>query len=109
MSKTSLPQGFQDLEPLVESWALPSQRERWYRRMNSSMDELHGYYDQLLPRMDAVIIFLNGYPLDDMPPECERLLYLAKSYIEVSLSVELFDAPDEMGVFTPDRVEILLG
>ena len=109
MSERSLPEGFKDLEPLVLTWALPTQRERWYNRMNTSMEDLKAYYDQILPRMDEIMTYLNGFPLDALPPECSRLFDLAKMFLEVSLSVELFNAPDEPGVFGPDRVEILLG
>ena len=109
MSELTLPEGFKDLEALVSTWALPTQRERWYNRMNSSMEALQAYYDQVLPRMDEMMTHLNGFPLDDLSPECSRLFDLAKMFLEVSLSIELFDAPDEPGVFGPDRVEILLG
>ncbi len=102
-----LPQGFADLARFVSAWALPTETERSCKRRSSSMEELRTYYESLLPRMDAIIAHLNQFPLDALPEPEQRLLYLALSFMEVSPAVELFNAPDEPGVFDAARFRIV--
>ena len=103
-----LPEPFADLEPFV-AWALATEDERNRRRRSSSMEDLRAFYDALLPRMDDVIAFLNQYPLDAMPDDARRLLYIGLSFMEVSTAVELLGEPDESGVFEASRFTIVGG
>jgi hypothetical protein len=57
------------------------------------MAELQAFYDAMLPRMEAVIAYLNQFPLDAMPADAQRLLSLTLSLAEVSTAVELFKQP----------------
>jgi len=41
---TILPGEFADLEPFV-GWSLPTENERYAKRLSSSMDELQAFYD----------------------------------------------------------------
>ena len=40
--------------------------------------------------MDAVVAYLNKFPLDEMPADAHRLLLLSLSLMEVSNAVEMF-------------------
>ncbi|MCG2635140.1 MAG: hypothetical protein J4A00_09580 [Gammaproteobacteria bacterium] len=110
MSKQSLPAEFADLEPLVAEWALPTLKERLRKRTSSNMDELKAFYEVISARMEAVMEFLTGYPPkeEEMPADVLQLVYLAKSFMEVGLAVELFHAPDEPDVFDFERMEAVL-
>jgi len=103
----SLPDQFRDLNPFVGGWALATESERNKKRLSSTMEEIQGFYDALLSRMDEIIMYLNQYPLDEMPEEAKRLLYLALSFMEISTAVELFGEPDESGVFEAARLRIV--
>ena len=103
----SLPDEFQELNCFSERWALPSERQRNERRRSSTMQEIQTFYEAMLPRMDAIITFLNDSPLDQLPDNAKRLFYLALSFMEVSPSVELFKEPDETGAFDATRFEII--
>jgi len=92
MPESLLPDAFQDLPPFAE-WALATERERNRKRLSSSMEEIQVFYDAILPRMEAVIAYLNQFPLDAMPADAQRLLYLTFSLAEVSTAVELFKQP----------------
>lgn len=81
------PAEFADLEPLG-AWAVPTEVERIRRRMEASEEELRAFYDALMPRMDDVVRYLNGFPLDAMPGDAARLFALAKSLMEVANVVE---------------------
>ena len=52
---TSLPKDFEMLEPLVADWALQTQDARRARRKASSRGELQYFYDNMLPRMPAIL------------------------------------------------------
>jgi pyruvate/2-oxoglutarate dehydrogenase complex dihydrolipoamide acyltransferase (E2) component len=93
MSERLLPELFQDLEPFVSAWALATERERSGKRLSSSMEEIQAFYHALLPRMDSIIAYLNQFPLENMPADAQRLLYLSFSLAEVAPAVELFKQP----------------
>jgi hypothetical protein len=87
-----LPAGFEDLEGFVAEFSLPSERERYQKRLSLTLLELRVFYDAIMPRMDAVMDDLTEYPADDVPslPEPIRNLYhLAQSYFEASHPIEL--------------------
>lgn len=93
MISSKLPSGFQDLEPLVEKWALPTERQRNRQHLSCSMSEVKEYYDTLLARAEAIIAHLqeleaNGKP-SSIPQESKNLFYLLLSLAEVSQSVEV--------------------
>ena len=93
MTSAKLPPGFQDLEPLVGPWALPTEKQRNRKHLSCSMEEVKEYYDTVLPRADAMIAHLqaleaNGRP-DSIPQESRNLFYLLLSLAEVSQSVEV--------------------
>jgi hypothetical protein len=87
-----LPDAFQDLEPFA-AWALATETERKNKRLASTMEEIQAFYDAILPRMEAVITYLNQFPLDAMPAEAQRLLSLTLSLAEAAMAVELFKQP----------------
>ncbi len=91
MSAT-LPEGFEDLEPWL-SWSLATMDERSARRSSSTMEQLEAFYAAMLPRMEAVLAYLDGVSADDETLENRRLLDLTKSLAEIAPAVELFFEP----------------
>jgi hypothetical protein len=85
-----LPIQFTDLEPLAQTWSLATQRQREERRRVSTPTEMRIVYDTLLVRMDAILDYINQYPLDHMPEEAKRLMYLTFSLAEVAPYVECY-------------------
>jgi hypothetical protein len=65
MSTTSvtLPAEFADLEPFAD-WALPTEGERYAKRIASTMDELQAFYDAAFPRSEAAATYLDQFPMD---------------------------------------------
>jgi hypothetical protein len=88
-----LPAEFAELEQFAETWCLPTEAERFERRMASSMDDIMPFYDAFFPRLEEAIEFCDRYPLDDLPPEVEHLVQLIHSLIMVSMAVEVFGQP----------------
>jgi hypothetical protein len=87
-----LPPEFADLEPFAD-WALPTERERYAKRLASSMDELQAFYDAALPRLEDAASYLEQLPLDNLPEDALHLLLLCYSLINVSFPVEAWHQP----------------
>lgn len=84
-----LPTEFADLEPYAD-WSLATEAERYAKRLASSMDEMQAFYDAAFPRLEAAKAHLDGFPLDALPEDATRLLWLCYSLINVSFPVEVW-------------------
>ena len=93
-----LPEQFKDLEPYASKWGLATGPERGRKRLSSTMEEIQAFYDAIFSRVDAIMEYLNQFPLETMPEEARRLLYLTLSLAEVSRPVELFGQPAAEGL-----------
>ena len=89
---STLPPEFADLEAFSD-WALPTERERYAKRLASTMDEMQTFYDAALPRLEAAASYLEQLPLDDLPEDARHLLMLCYSLINVSFPVEAWHQP----------------
>jgi hypothetical protein len=85
----TLPPDFADLEPFA-GWALPTEGERYTRRLASTMDELQAFYDAAFPRLDEVLDYLDQFPLAEIPDDARNLLWLCSSLVTVSFPVEVW-------------------
>ena len=86
----SLPREFSDLERFIDQWALPTQSERESKRRSTTQQEREDFYQAVTPRLAAIIAWLDGFPLDAMPAEAQRLLHLILSLAEIAPTVELY-------------------
>lgn len=93
MADALLPPEFSDLEPFAREWCLASEPERYAKRLASTMDELQTFYDAVFPRAEEAIVYLEQFPLDDLPDNARRLLLLLYSLILVSFAVEIWRQP----------------
>jgi hypothetical protein len=89
---STLPPEFADLEPFAE-WAIPTERARYDKRVASSMDELHAFYDAAIPRLDDAMSYLEQFPMDALPEDSQRLLWLFCALCTVSFPVEVWRQP----------------
>ncbi len=89
-----LPAEFADLEPFATAWCLRTESERFAKRMSSTMDEIQAFYDASYPRAEAAIAYCDKFPLDDMPDDAQRLLYLLFSLVMASFPVEAWRQPN---------------
>ena len=90
MAEAQLPEGFEDLAPYFD-WALEPERARTAKKVETSMEELGAFYDAMMPRMEAIIAYLDGVPAgDDRPAPAHRLHLLSLSLIEVANLVEIY-------------------
>lgn len=103
MPQGLLPEQFKELEPFVGVWALATERERNRKRLSSTMEEIRAFYDAMVPRMEAIMEYLNRFPLEQMPEEARRLFYLSLSLAEVANAVEFYGQPGVIDGFDPER------
>jgi hypothetical protein len=94
MNDTRLPPEFAELESYAATWCLPTEPERWAQRLRSSMEELRAFYDAFFPRAEEAIAYCDGFALEDMPADAERLLQLLHSLLMVSYAVEVWRQPE---------------
>jgi hypothetical protein len=88
-----LPAQFSELERFASTWCLPTEGERYARRLASTMDEIQEFYDAAFPRMEEAIAYCEQFPLEDLPDDAQRLLQLLYSLIVVSFPVEAWRQP----------------
>jgi hypothetical protein len=96
-----LPPEFAEFEPFVD-WALPTEPERYQKRLETSMDEIRAFYDVVAPRAAEARDYLDQLELTAMPIEAQRLLWILFSLICISFAVDVFEqprVPDTDGVY----------
>jgi hypothetical protein len=86
----SLPREFSELERFMDQWALPTQSERESRRRNTTPQQRKEFYEAVTPSLEAIIAWLDRFPLDAMPAAAQRLLLLILSLAEIAPTVELY-------------------
>ena len=87
-----LPAAFADLEPFTD-WCLPSEHDRFAKRVGSTMGELQAFYDAAFPRLQESEEYLKGVALDGISDEDRNLLWLFSSLVTVSFPVEVWRQP----------------
>ena len=84
-----LPAQFEDLEPF-SAWSLPSEAERYGKRLASSMEEVQAFYDAAFPRTDEAISYMDQFDFTGLPEDATRLLWLYYSLMTASFPVEVW-------------------
>lgn len=89
-----LPTAFADLEVFAD-WILPTEEERYAKRLSSTMDEMQAFYDAAFPRLEAIMAHAENVPLGETPvgDEDRNLAYLAFSLVTASFPVEAWKQP----------------
>ena len=87
-----LPSDFAELEPYSD-WVLGSERERYAKRLASSMADMQAFYDATFPLLDRATTHLDKFPLDDLPEPERNLMLLMFSLVMVSFPIEVWKQP----------------
>lgn len=93
MTAARLPSAFAELERFAENWCLPSETERFNRRMASTIGELRQFYDAFFPRLEEAIDYCDKFALDELPEDALNLLHLIYSLVMVAMAVEIMGQP----------------
>ncbi len=84
-----LPAEFAALEPF-SGWILATERERYAKRLASSMPEMQAFYDAAFPLLERATVYLEQFPVDNLPEPERNLLLLMMSLVMVSFPVEVW-------------------
>ena len=85
-----LPAGFEALQSWVADWSLATQNARWDKRLESTPEEIEAFYRALVPRLEEILDYVDGFALGELPEEGARLYHLALMLAEVAPNVELY-------------------
>lgn len=88
----TLPEEFADLEQFAD-WCLPSESQRYAKRLASTMADMQAFYDAITPRAEEAIAYCDKFSLDDLPDDVLNLMHLLYSMIIVSFPVECWKQP----------------
>jgi hypothetical protein len=88
----TLPAQFAALEPFTD-WCLPSEGDRYAKRVASTMEELQAFYDVAFPLLESSTDYLKGVSLDDISDEDRNLTWLFCSLVTVSFPIEVWRQP----------------
>ena len=91
----SLPDGFEDLEPFVEAWAVATTADRVARRNKASYVEKTAFYAVAVRRLTDALAYLDRRDLKTLNPAERRLYELVLAVAHVSLAVERQKEGDE--------------
>jgi hypothetical protein len=92
-SPTKLPSEFADLERFAD-WCLPTEEERYQKRLSSTMAEMQEFYDAAFGRLEEAIVYCDArLPLHDMPDDAKALIHLMQSLVNVSFPIEVWKQP----------------
>ncbi|HEV7854133.1 MAG TPA: hypothetical protein VGP27_22665 [Mycobacterium sp.] len=90
----TLPPDFSHLEHLVEQWAIEDGHQRYVKRVNSSMDQIKAFYDEVFPVAEEAVAYIDKFDYSEpLPDDVANLRNLLYSLITVSLAVELWNQP----------------
>ena len=83
---------FSDLERFSD-WCLPTEAERYGKRLASTMQEIQAFYDAITARAEEAIDYCDKFSLDEMPEDVLNLMHLLYSMIQASFPVECWKQP----------------
>lgn len=84
-----LPPDFADLAPFARDWALATEKDRYFKLLATPMEELHVFYDAMLPRAEAIVAYLSPLPLDNLPADARVLYELMLTFVETAHPIDL--------------------
>ena len=91
---TALPPEFSQLEHLVPEWAIEDGHQRYVKRVNSSMEQIRAFYDEIFPYAEDAVAYIDKFDYaEPLPDDVANLRNLLYSLITVSLAVELWNQP----------------
>lgn len=85
-----LPADFAPLETWAVDWALPTQNQRWDKRLASSSAALLAFYQALLPWLEPILAHADQFALGALPEPSARLFDLTLMHAEIAPNVELY-------------------
>lgn len=94
MMSRMLPEAFVDLEHLVAEWAIEDGHQRYLKRVESTMQELRNFYEQMFPHAEAAVAYIDAFDYrQPLPADAANLRNLLYALITVSPAIETWKQP----------------
>lgn len=93
---TSLPVGFEALQPFVRAWAIDGAHNRLLARLRSEEAERVAFFNVAREALAPALDYLDTKPLAEFSEPDKRLMSLLLSMAHISLAVEI-QGTDEPG------------
>ena len=104
--KNSLPTEFSDLEKYVSTWSLATEQERRAQRASSTVEGVRVFHDVMVDRGEAVLDYLNQFPLDGLSESQTKLFQLMLSLAEVTPVIEWYNQIEVVDGIKAERFEV---
>ncbi|WP_229517067.1 hypothetical protein [Paraburkholderia terrae] len=91
MSEFKLPEAFADLTDAAAHWAKPTEYQRSTLRWNASKEDFAVLYNTIMPRLDAILSYMESLPVKPVQEEDRNLYWLACAFAEASPHHELYE------------------
>ncbi|KWF36128.1 hypothetical protein [Burkholderia pseudomultivorans] len=88
-----LPEGFEALEPFLDHWNAETSHARWINRAATPYPEIVRFYEAMSGYAEQATVYLEQFPLDDMPPPAQNLFRLLLAMCHAAIAVEMHEAP----------------
>lgn len=89
----NLPKGFEELEEFVAYWDVPTSHDRWIQRSGADYQEIVRFHDAMTARMEDATVYVEQYPLHDLPDDAACLFRLLLAMMQTTVAVEVLQAP----------------
>jgi hypothetical protein len=84
-----LPPEFSDLNRFVADWALPTEKERYFKLLATDLETLRPFFDAMLPRAGQLTDYLSRFAPGQMPADAQLLYDLLLTFVETAHPIEL--------------------
>ncbi len=84
---------FSDLQPWIDAWGREDAHDRLRVRSARTLAEQRAFHAALVPRLEAIIEFLNRFDLEAIPEAHRPLAWTALAVCEVDDAVNVWKAP----------------
>lgn len=91
---STLPAGFETLEPFVERFAVSGTAKRAARRSEASEGERKAFFEAAKDLIAPALDFLDKKPVDQLDEHEQRLMNMALTFAHISLAVDVQGADE---------------
>ncbi|NKB36042.1 MAG: hypothetical protein GKR93_02580 [Gammaproteobacteria bacterium] len=81
---------FDDLRPYIEHWGQAEANQRLRLRVEAELAELEEFYNALSPKLEAIIQYLNQYPVNKIPEADKPLANMLLALCEVDDAIHIW-------------------
>lgn len=94
-ANSSLPKGFESLEPFVATYALDNANRRAEMRGDAPVEERDAFYKAAQPLLAPALDYLDAKTFDEYDERDKRLMWMMLSLAHVAIAVEIQKEDEE--------------